>query len=420
MTGHPEHSAGLLGARGERLPGDVRGRSVGLGSVAVVCEAFTGVTRQLGRTCLCALGTTVAVVAFVATNGLSASARNSVLSSFNALTATTVQFQGGTSHDPLLTEAGVRRLSRLRGVAAAGLAWDIAQQQPYDVLRQPGEPASSGAQLSITAVSGSAFTAIGAVISAGRAYDYGADLHHQLVAVLGVDAARSLGIDSVRNSPAIFINGIGLTVTGIIASAQQDAEVVENVVVPPYVAGLLSNGADERVVIVRTKAGAAQLIGRQGRYALNPYQPEQIEATIPPSPTTLRAQVAKSLTDLLRLLEIAGVAVGVMSIAAITILAVNQRRAEIGLLRALGYRRLDIARLIGLEAVMIGLIGGILGTSLGMLLFVAAADHQHWTPVIPAAVILIGPALGLATGAIAGALPATLATRITPMAALRS
>ncbi len=401
------------------LPEAIRTETSKLGILATAHEALIGVSRQLGRTTICALGTTIAVTAFVVTNGLSASANNSVLSTFNALNATTVEFQGGTSHHPLLTQAGVARLSKLHGVVSAGLIWDLDQQQPYDVSRQPHD-SSNDAELSFTAASASALTTIGATTSSGRMYDSGADLHHQMVALLGYQAAQALGITSVRGAPAIFVDGVALTVIGIIDSAQQDTEVLANVVVPPYVASIISGGTDERTVIARTRAGAAQLIGNQGPYALDPYQPTAIQAAVPPSPTTLRAQVATSLSDLLHLLELAGIAVGILSIAAITILSINQRRSEIGLLRALGYRRLDIARLISLEAMVIGLLGGILGTSIGMLLFVAAADSQQWTPVIPAGIIVIAPVLGIATGAVAGTYPAFLAMRITPMAALRS
>jgi putative ABC transport system permease protein len=393
---------------------------VRLGVLATVHEAATGVSRHLARTLLCALGTTVAVVAFVVTNGLSQSANNSVLSSFNALEATTVEFQGGTSQDPLLTTAGVRRLLGVHGVTAAGLVWQLSEQEPYTVLREPDQPPQTGATLSITAVSASAFKAIGVSIQSGRAYDYGADRYHQMVAMLGYEAAQTLGISSTRGSPAIFINGVALTVTGIIGSAQQDAEVLADVVVPPYVASVLSAGTDERTVVATTSPGAAQLVGTEGPSALNPYDPNSITATVPPSPSTLRAQVAESLADLLRLLELAGIVVGVISIAAIMMLAVNQRQTEIGLLRALGYRRLDVARLISLEAMAIGLIGGVIGTAIGMILFVVAADSQHWTPVIPPDIIAIAPLLGLATGALAGTMPALLATRITPIAALRS
>ena len=391
-----------------------------LGLVSTMHDAATGVSRYLGRTLLCALGTAIAVVAFVVTNGLSQSANNSVLSSFNALNATTVLFQGGTSQQPVLTESGVQRLLKVKGVNAAGLVWQVAQEEPYTVYRQPDQTAQTGLSLSLTAASPTAFKAIGATITVGRAYDYSADRYHQMVAMLGYEAAQTLGITSTRGAPAIFINGIALTVTGIIGSAQQDGEVLANVVVPPYVASVLSAGTDERTVVVTTRPGAAQLVGAEGPYALDPYQPGRITAEIPPSPSTLRAQVAKSLSELLRLLELAGIIVGVVSIAAITMLAVNQRHTEIGLLRALGYRRLDVARLIALEATAIGLIGGFIGTAIGVILFIVAADSQHWVPVIPPGIIAVAPLLGLATGALAGVAPALIATRITPIAALRS
>jgi len=52
-----------------------------------------------------------------------------------------------------------------------------------------------------------------------------------MVAMLGEGAAQTLGISSTRGSRAIFVNGIALTLNGIIGPAQQDAGVLANVVV---------------------------------------------------------------------------------------------------------------------------------------------------------------------------------------------
>jgi putative ABC transport system permease protein len=173
-------------------------------------------------------------------------------------------------------------------------------------------------------------------------------------------------------------------------------------------------------VIARTAPGAAQLIGRQGPAELDPYQPGQVTAEVPPNPTTLRSQVQAPLSTLLSVLSLAGLGIGFLAIAAVTIMSVAQRRSEIGLRRAVGYSRLEIARLIVLEAAGVGMLGGILGTSIGVLATAAIASGNHWTPVMNTTLVLAAPFLGVAVGILAGCYPAIRAARITPMAALRS
>ena len=207
---------------------------------------------------------------------------------------------------------------------------------------------------------------------------------------------------------------------GIVSSSQQESQALLGVIVPPYVAGVIAGNHDPRRVIARTAPGAAQLIGREGPIELDPYQPGQITAEVPPNPTTLRSQVQASLSTLLRVLSLAGLGIGFLVIAAVTIMSVAQRRSEIGLRRAVGYGRLEIARLIVLEAAGVGMLGGILGASIGVLATAAIASNDHWTPVMNTTLVLAAPFLGVAVGVLAGSYPAIRAARITPMAALRS
>jgi putative ABC transport system permease protein len=238
--------------------------------------------------------------------------------------------------------------------------------------------------------------------------------------VTGAPAASQLRITSVVGSPAIFVGHSALTVIGIVKSAQQEGQALLGVIVPPYAASVIAGANDERRVIARTAPGAAQVVGRQGPYALDPYAPSQITAEVPPDPSTLRATVQGSLTNLLKILGFAGLGIGLLTITAITMLSVSQRRPEIGLRRALGYRRADIARLIVIEAAATGVLGGILGSAVGVIATVALASSSGWTPVLTAGLIPAAPLAGILVGALAGALPSIQAMRITPIAALRS
>ena len=269
-------------------------------------------------------------------------------------------------------------------------------------------------------MSPSALTTVKAMLSSGRFYDTGADLHHQMVALLGSGAASQLGISSSLGNPAINVSGIALTVVGIVSSSQQESQALLGVIVPPYVAEVIAGHQDQRRVIARTAPGAAQLIGHQGPAELDPYQPGQVTAEVPPNPSSLRFQVQASLSTLLRVLSLAGLGIGFLAIAAVTIMSVAQRRSEIGLRRAVGYSRLEVARLIVLEAAGVGMLGGILGTSIGVLATSAIASNDHWTPVMNTSLVLAAPFLGVAVGVLAGSYPAIRAARITPMAALRT
>ncbi|MCB0886156.1 MAG: ABC transporter permease, partial [Propionibacteriaceae bacterium] len=101
------------------------------------------------------------------------------------------------------------------------------------------------------------------------------------------------------------------------------------------------------------------------------------------------------------------------------LVAVMERSAEIGLRRALGATGRHIAAHVVAESASLGILGGVLGTALGLTAVIAIALLRGWSPVIEPALLLWAPLLGLATGAAAGLYPARKATRIEPTEALR-
>jgi putative ABC transport system permease protein len=154
--------------------------------------------------------------------------------------------------------------------------------------------------------------------------------------------------------------------------------------------------------------------------ALRPHDPDRLEVLSPPKPGRLRGAIEDDVTGLLYGLAGLAVLVGMIGIANTTLVAVLERRAEIGVRRALGARRRHIAGQFLTESATLGLIGGIIGTSVGILVVVAVSAQRDWTTTIDPLLTLPAPAIGAITGLLAGLQPASRAARITPAAALRA
>ena len=112
--------------------------------------------------------------------------------------------------------------------------------------------------------------------------------------------------------------------------------------------------------------------------------------------------------------------VGALGIANVTLVSVLERVGEIGLRRALGARRRHIAAQFLVESAAMGLLGGIVGASLGTLLVVAVSASRDWTPVLDAWVPLAAPAAGALIGLVSGAYPSLRAAAMEPVEALRA
>lgn len=97
--------------------------------------------------------------------------------------------------------------------------------------------------------------------------------------------------------------------------------------------------------------------------------------------------------------------VGGVGIANVMIISVLERRSEIGLRRALGATKGHIRGQFFTEAVLLSLLGGAGGATLGALAAASYAATKHWGVVIPPSALAGGLGAALAAGAIAGLLP---------------
>jgi putative ABC transport system permease protein len=126
------------------------------------------------------------------------------------------------------------------------------------------------------------------------------------------------------------------------------------------------------------------------------------------------------------LAAIGGVALVVAGIGIMNIMlvSVTERTREIGLRKSIGARNADIALQFLLEAVLLSLVGGGIGMLLGFGA-VVAADGLVAAQVGPAPIpylLIISVAVGFSTlvGTVFGTYPALRASRLDPIAALRS
>jgi len=388
-------------------------------------EALVSVTRAPLRTVLTSVGTVLAVGTAIATIGLSDSAAGAVSGTFDALRATIVTFSDNNRFrsPPDLTDEAEKPLDRLNGVVRAGLIWELGGGgRLYQVGRTQPEPGQPQIGLPIAVASAGGLATIGAAVSAGRLYDVGLDHRGTQVALLGATAAHQLGITGVGESPVIFIGSVPFTVVGIVRRAPLDPGVLLGLIIPPGAAEVVAGkfGVDiGRQIVVRTVPGAAQLIGRQGPYAIDPLNPHAIAASVPEDPSALRQSVNSSLTSLLLAIALIALGVGVIAIANTTLLSVLQRRAEIGLRRSVGAAPRHIAVMVVSEAVLTGAIGGLMGTSVGVLIISAVCASRGWAPVLDLRLLLAAPAVGALAGLLAGLYPAWRASRVSPISALQ-
>lgn len=171
--------------------------------------------------------------------------------------------------------------------------------------------------------------------------------------------------------------------------------------------------------IIEVRPGAAQVVGDQVALALRPEDPDSLTVVTPTDPERLREQVESDIDGMYVLLGAVSLLIGAIGIANTTLVSVIERTNEIGLRRALGATKRHIAAQFLAESAVLGTIGGVIGTSLGVAGLAVVAAARSWTGVIAPAT-LAAPLIGTVVGLVAGFYPARRAAAIEPVAALRS
>jgi macrolide transport system ATP-binding/permease protein len=389
-------------------------------------EAIAGMFARPGRMMLTVLGIVIGLTALVATLGLTRTASNRIISQFDKLAATElfITAKPGTTGmvDPrAIPWDAPERLARLNGVVASGTMSEVTVGDSLVRSSPVKDPlAQTAFKLSVHAASPELFRAVRAPLATGRRFDQGHSQRADRVAVLGPDAASRLGIMGLEQLPAIFIGDYLYLVIGIVQDVARKPELLGSVIIPEGTARHDFGLAGPGTVVVETQIGAAYLIADQSRSALRPDNPRSLKVEVPLEPKRVRDEVQGDLTNMFLLLGGLSLIVGAIGIANITLVSVMERTSEIGLRRAIGATRGHIAAQFLFESGSMGVIGGMLGASLGVMIVLAVSTYQLWTPVLDPAAPFVVPLIGGAIGLISGSYPAMRAARLEPVEAFRN
>jgi len=145
-----------------------------------------------------------------------------------------------------------------------------------------------------------------------------------------------------------------------------------------------------------------------------------VRVSRPSDALAARRAVDTTLSGLLLGLGSVALLVGGVGVANTMVISVLERRAEIGLRRALGATRGQIRVQFVMESLLLSTLGGVGGLLLGIAVTAGYAAYQEWPVLVPVWAGAGGVLVTAVIGTLAGLYPSWRAARLSPTGALAS
>jgi ABC-type antimicrobial peptide transport system permease subunit len=267
-----------------------------------------------------------------------------------------------------------------------------------------------------------------ATMKEGRFFTESENLHREKLVVIGENVAQALFPTVDPLGKEILVDGSPLQVIGVFEKpkggfGENDED--RRVVLPYYTFRKIYPAADEHGVRIQAYPGHLDLAVDQAREVLRRRrhvgynQPDNFSIQTSQRIVEQFHQIIGATALVMVVLSSIGLLVGGVGVMNIMLVSVTERTREIGVRKAIGARRRDIAWQFLLEAMTLTGTGGLIGVllAIGIALLIREATTMHAT--VPIWAVLAGLAVSVGVGLIFGVWPAVKAARLDPVEALR-
>ena len=373
-------------------------------------------TRPM-RVFLSALGIAIGIAAMTAVVGISSSSRAELDRQLDALGTNLLTVAPGSDifgGDATLPDESIGMISRIGPVTEVAATGKVSGAKVY---RSDHIPAAQTGAITVQAAHLDLPRTVGASMADGTWLN-DATARYPVV-VLGASAARRLGLDSAGDGVQVYLDRRWFTVVGVLQPVPLAPE-LDAAALVGWAAAETYLGFDGHPTTVYTRSRDEQVEAVRSVLAAtaNPQNPNEVKVSRPSDALAARQATDKTFTGLLLGLGAVALLVGGVGVANTMVISVLERRAEIGLRRALGATRGQILLQFLAESLLLSALGGVGGVFLGVAVTSVYAFTRSWPAIVPPWVTVGGVLATLVIGAIAGLYPAVRAARLAPTEAL--
>jgi putative ABC transport system permease protein len=400
--------------------------------VAVLRVALRALARNKLRTALTMLGIIIGVGAVICTVAIGVGAANQVAEQIRNLGENMIFLQAGSvsSHGvhmgsqatKTLTVEDARALEEIPFVKAVTPGVGTSAQVVYQDQNWYTFIRGNGAEY---------FTIANWPVEEGSPFSAHDVQSAATVCVLGATVVQNLfpsGEDPAGKT--IRINNLPFRVLGVLERKGQTpwGQDQDDTVVVPYTTvqkKLVGISWLQYVMVSATSTDTIPAAEQQietllrQRHRLRPNEDDDFIIRSTEDIAKAQAQSSRIMTLLLASIASVSLLVGGIGIMNIMLVSVTERTREIGVRMAVGATELDVQRQFLSEAMVLSLIGGVVGILFGILASRAVSNMLQWPTSVPADAILIAVIFSAGVGIFFGYYPARKAAGLDPIEALR-
>lgn len=392
-----------------------------------LAEAFTMALRAMAghrlRTLLTMLGIVIGIASVVSVVALGQGSRERILKDISAMGTNTIDiFPGKNFGDRRAATIHTLIPSDARALSQLSYVDSVSPNVSTSVTSRRGNVEASA---TVSGVSEAFFRVKGYTLAEGQGFDADSVSRLGQEAVIDPNTRRALFAPSeAAVGQVIFLGSVPVRVIGVTApleSAMGNSDAL-NIWVPYTTAMKRMLGQDHlRNITLRISDQVPSAAAEQGIVALLT-QRHGVQDFFTRNSDSIRQTVenaTQTMTMLVSAIALISLVVGGIGVMNIMLVSVTERTQEIGVRMAVGARQSDILRQFLIEAVLVCLIGGVLGIGIALLIgLLFERLGGNFSMVYSSASIVTAFGVSTLIGVVFGFLPARNAARLDPVDAL--
>jgi putative ABC transport system permease protein len=384
------------------------------------------------RSLLTMLGIVIGVAAVIAVVALGTGAQSAVKDRISSLGTTLLTVMPGQQRGMGVSFDQSMKLTMDDAAALEDRATNLSAVQPEMTSRLQVQYLNQNTNTSIVGTTANYLEVRKYELQAGRMFSRAEDEGRQRVAVLGPTVLDALGINSPDAilGEAVRIRGIQFTVVGVLKSKGQSSPFgnPDDQVLVPITTGRFRLFGSDRLRSISVLAQSEEKIPDAMADVQRVLRREHRLAQGRPDDFMIRSQAdflntlgetTQVFTYLLSGIAAVSLLVGGIGIMNIMLVSVTERTREIGIRKALGATRANILLQFLIEAVVLCLLGGLIGALVGSGGATAMSAFFQWNTIISGGAIAAAFVFSAVVGVVFGVWPARRAAGLDPIVALR-